>query len=123
MRYEIKIVNLSRGNRKVSRASMKLVRERTIFPPRFRASVRATVFSLFFFFLSVFFFFFFCKSVKRAQFRHGIFIGVDSSLQYTYPPPVPRSCSPANFSFKLRQNSFSQAYNIVMHLLDENVVS
>lgn len=83
----MKIVNRARGSREwksFARLDEARSRANDISPPLVfafpRASVHARVA-----FLHLFSTPFFCKSVKRAQFRHGIFIGVDSSALCTYP--------------------------------------
>lgn len=85
MWYEMKIVNRAATAMKKFHAAGRAVdeareRERTIFLPRFRANTRWLCTLLFLRSLS----FFFHESVKRAQFRRGIFIGVDSSALYPF---------------------------------------
>lgn len=88
MRYEIKIVNRAAAAMKkfraADRASMRFVRERAIFLPFSRKHPVAVHDAFSPFSLSLSLFFFFHESVKRAQFRRGIFIGVDSFALYPF---------------------------------------
>lgn len=109
MQYEIKIVNrAATAMKKFSRAPLDEAHSRanniSSSFSRFRANVHAA-------FLH-FFFFFFVKASNKRNFVTGYLSALTVPVQYSYPS-VPHSRSPANFSFKLRRNSFSVRKRII----------